>query len=245
MFSFWKSEKEHRFDFRLLHTDMHSHLIPAIDDGAPDMDTAILLIRGLSDLGYKKLITTPHIMGDMYPNSRKDILQRCTVLQQKVKEEKIDITIEAAAEYFLDEHVKNLLIGKEPLLTLKDNLVLVEFSMASQPANLKEILFEMQLQNYQPVIAHPERYIYQERNLEFFEVMKSAGYWFQLNLLSLTGCYGKSAQQLARIFIKKNYYELAGTDLHHAKHLHLLGQSLLAADMKHLLDSGTLKNHEL
>lgn len=245
MFSFWKNDKQDRFDFGLLQADMHSHLIPGIDDGAPDMITSIRLIKGLAELGYKKLITTPHIMYDMYDNSRTDILQRCEALKQRVKEENIDITIEVAAEYFLDQHVKNLLANKEPLLTIKDNLVLVEFSLASEPVDLKEILFEMQLQNYQPVIAHPERYSYHERNLEFFELMKSAGYWFQLNILSLAGLYGKSTQSLARTFIKKNYYELAGTDLHNEKHLKLLTQSAFSSDLKRLLVSGKLINTEL
>lgn len=245
MFDFWKKEKENRFDFSLLHTDMHSHLIPGIDDGSPDMETSLRLIRGMAELGYKKLITTPHIMWDMYPNSREKILQNYTALLNRVKEEKLEITIQVAAEYFLDEHVKNLLAKREPLLTLKDNLVLVEFSMASEPVDLKEILFEMQLQDYQPVIAHPERYSYHERNPEFFEIMKSAGYWFQLNILSLAGLYGKSAQSMARQFIKKNFYELAGTDLHNTRHLSELHRAAFASELMRLAESGILRNHEL
>ena len=245
MFSFWKKDKEDRFDFGLLGADMHSHLIPGVDDGAPDIETSLKLVKGLSELGYKKLITTPHIMWDMYKNTRGDILHRYEALQQRIKEENIDVSIEVAAEYFLDNHVKNLLANKEPLLTIKDNLVLVEFSMASEPVDLKEILFEMQLQDYQPVIAHPERYSYHERNLDFFELMKSAGYWFQLNILSLAGVYGKSSQTLARTFIKKNYYELAGTDLHNEKHLRLLEQSSFSRDLKRLIDSGKLINKDL
>ena len=242
MFSFWKKNKEGRFDFGLLQTDMHSHLIPGIDDGAPDMETSIQLIKGLHKLGYKKLITTPHIMWDIYKNKREDILQKLETVQKKVKEEKIDITIRVAAEYFLDNYFKSLLEKKEPLLTLKDNLVLVEFSMASEPIDLKEILFEMQLQGYQPVIAHPERYGYNERNHEFFAGMKSAGYWFQLNILSLAGVYGKSPQTLARNFIKNNYYELAGTDLHNPLHLRMLNDLTFSKELKHLIDSGKLMN---
>jgi tyrosine-protein phosphatase YwqE len=117
--------------------------------------------------------------------------------------------------------------------------------MASEPIDLKEILFEMQLQGYQPVIAHPERYSYYERNMEFFEIMKSSGYWFQLNILSLAGLYGKSSQTLAKVFIKKNYYELAGTDLHNERHLKLLEQSLFSTELMRLLDSGKLINTNL
>jgi tyrosine-protein phosphatase YwqE len=245
MFNFFTKGKESRFDYSLLQTDMHSHLLPGIDDGAADPDASIQLIKGLAGLGYKKLITTPHIMWDMYKNTREDILLRYDSLQQRLKEENIDVTIGIAAEYFLDGHIKNLLANKEPLLTIKDNLVLVEFSMASEPIDLKEILFEMQLQGYQPVIAHPERYVYYERNKAFFEDLRSSGYWFQLNILSLAGFYGKSVNDLARYFIKNNYYELAGTDLHSQHHLDVLHHSSITAGMRQLLNAGKIINREL
>ncbi len=245
MFSFWKKNSETCFDFSQLGADMHSHLIPGIDDGAPDMETSLQLIRGLKELGYKKLITTPHIMWDMYKNTREDILKRLVELQKKITEEKIDIIIEAGAEYFMDDYFKNLVESKEQLLTIKDNLVLVEFSLASEPIDLKEILFEMQLQGYQPVIAHPERYSYNERNHEFFADMKSSGYWFQLNILSLAGAYGKSAQVLARSFIKNNFYELVGTDLHNPLQLRMLKDSGFGSELNRLLESGKIINLDL
>jgi tyrosine-protein phosphatase YwqE len=245
MFNFFTKGKENRFDYSLLQTDMHSHLLPGIDDGAADLDASVQLIKGLTGLGYKKLITTPHIMWDMYQNSREDILQYYGVLQQRIKDENIDVTIAVAAEYFLDNHFKKLLADKEPLLTIKDNLVLVEFSMASEPIDLKEILFEMQLQGYQPVIAHPERYVYYERNKAFFEDLRASGYWFQLNILSLAGFYGKSVTDLARYFIKNNYYELVGTDLHSQHHLEVLHHPSISAGMKQLLESGKIINTDL
>ena len=245
MFNIWKKGKDERFDYSLLQTDMHSHLVPGIDDGAPDMDVAVQLVKGLSELGYKKLITTPHVMWDMYKNTSEIVLNGYEILRQKLKDENINVQIGVAAEYFLDNYVKNLLANKEPLLTIKDNLVLVEFSMASEPIDLKEILFEMQLQGYQPVIAHPERYSYYERNLEFFSIMKSSGYLFQLNILSLAGLYGKSARTLALHFIKNNYYELAGTDLHNPLHLRALSDPSISVELKRLIDSGTLRNLDL
>ena len=151
MFNIWKKGKDERFDYSLLQTDMHSHLVPGIDDGAPDMDVAVQLVKGLSELGYKKLITTPHVMWDMYKNTSEIVLNGYEILRQKLKDENINVQIGVAAEYFLDNYVKNLLANKEPLLTIKDNLVLVEFSMASEPIDLKEILFEMQLQGYQQI----------------------------------------------------------------------------------------------
>lgn len=234
--------KKETADFSGLHTDIHSHLIPGIDDGAPDMQTAISLIRGMASLGFKKIITTPHIMWEMYPNKADDILNRLSEVKEVLIKEKIEVTIEAAAEYFLDEHTKKMVEGKEKLLTISGNMVLVEFSMASAPLDLKEILFEMQLQGYQPVIAHPERYTYNERNKAFFDELKAAGYLFQLNLLSLAGFYGKGSLELANYFIKKEYYDLAGTDLHSLRHLEVLKNPAITIQINKLLEKGRLLN---
>ena len=238
----WGKKESGGFDYGLLGADMHSHLIPGIDDGSPDLETSVKMIGGLTELGFKKLITTPHIMQDMYPNKREDILQRFTSLKEHLESEKINVQIEAAAEYFLDDNLKKLLANKEPLLSFGDDLVLVEFSMASEPIDFKELLFEMQMQNYQPVIAHPERYVYHERNKDFFEELKSAGYYFQLNIMALAGAYGKSVNELAKYFIKHQYYELAGTDLHNPHQLVHLHNHSIAHGLKELVDSGRLLN---
>lgn len=243
MFSFKKKNTE-TSDLSWLGADMHSHLIPGIDDGSPDILTSIELIRGLAGLGYKKLVTTPHILWNMYPNSSDTIVRGVEELIPAVREAGIDIELRAAAEYFMDEHFQSQLEAKAPLLTIGGNMVLVEFSMIMAPMDLQDMIFEMQLQNYQPVIAHPERYIYLSRKKEFFDDLKSSGCFFQLNLLSLGGYYGSSIQELAEYLLKKNYYDFAGTDLHNARHLSLL-QKLSSPHLKRLRESGLIKNQLL
>ncbi len=241
-----KKESAGLAEFGLLKTDMHSHLIPGIDDGSPDIETSLKLIGGLHSLGFKKIITTPHIMWDMYKNNREIILERLEWVKKIVSEAELDIEIHAAAEYFLDDHVADLIRNNEPLLTVSGNLVLVEFSMAYPSHSLKDILFDMQMQGYQPIIAHPERYIYLDQNKGFYEELKDIGCLFQVNILSLAGYYGKSVQELAQYILKKGYYDLAGTDLHHFGHLEALGgRSVLAAQLKKLMDTGKIKNAEL
>jgi tyrosine-protein phosphatase YwqE len=243
---FSKAKSSHTgFDFSLLKTDMHSHLIPGIDDGAPDMETSLRLIRGMMELGYKKLITTPHVMWDMYRNTREGILEKLEHLRSTVKAEGLDVEINAAAEYFLDDYMEGLVKKNEPLLTISSNMVLVEFSMAHPSMSLKDILFDMQMQGYLPVIAHPERYIYLEHNKEFYEELKTIGCLFQLNILSLTNHYGKSVHNLAQYLIKNGYYDLVGADLHHERHLAALHDPALIAPLKKLLDSGKIINDRL
>lgn len=228
-----------------LKADMHSHLIPGIDDGSPDLETSLQLIRGLASLGYKKLITTPHVLWDMYKNTPQEIQSGLAILQAAVKEHAIDVEIQAAAEYFLDDHVAELVNRKQPLLSFGENMVLIEFSMAHPTMGIKEILFEMTMQGYQPVVAHPERYFYLQHNKDFYDELKNANCLFQLNLLSLGSYYGRSANELAHYLIKKGYYDLVGTDLHHSRHLEALHDPRLLTDLKKLLDSGRILNNQL
>ena len=241
---FFKKKESGNVDLSWLVTDMHSHLLPAIDDGSQDITSSVALIKGLAQFGYKKLITTPHIMWEVYPNTPDIITNGIENVRQAVNEAGIEIELHAAAEYFIDEHFQDLLRNKIPLLTLSGNIVLVEFSMVTAPMDLQQVIFEMEIQNYQPVIAHPERYIYLNRKKEFFDDLKASGCYFQLNLLSLSGHYGSSVQELAEYLLKKNYYDYAGTDLHHEKHLSLL-QKLPSSQLKRLQDSGNMKNHLL
>lgn len=224
---------------------MHSHVLPGIDDGAQDLTMSLELIRGMKELGYTKLIATPHIFWELFPNTRDGILDVLDEMRDVLKEQEIDIELDAAAEYFLDDHVARLLKKKEPLLTFGDNYVLTEFSMASPPIDVKEILFEMRMQDYQPIIAHPERYLYLEHNKEFYDELKDAGYLFQVNIMSFAGVYGRSVQQLANYLLDKGYYDLAGTDLHHQKHLKALRNSSITSHLNKLLEAGNIRNTKL
>jgi protein-tyrosine phosphatase len=232
-------------DLGWLHTDMHSHLVPGIDDGSPDIATSLELIRGMMKLGYKKIVTTPHILWEVYPNTPEIILEGMEKVKEAAAAEGLEVELQAAAEYFIDSHFEDQLKNRIPLLPISGNMVLVEFSMVTAPMDLQEILFEMQMQDYQPVIAHPERYVYLTRKKEFFDQLKDSGCYFQLNLLSLTSYYGSSVQQLAEYLLKQDYYDLAGTDLHGEKHLAALGKLSQSPLLKKLQESGRLRNTEL
>ncbi|MFT3703628.1 MAG: histidinol phosphatase [Agriterribacter sp.] len=246
MFSFFK-KKQPVFagDLSILNTDMHSHLIPGIDDGSPDVDTSIQLIEGLMGLGYKKIITTPHLMIDLYPNNRQTITNGYNKLKAELKKRKINIDIHAAAEYFLDDHFDTLLEKKEPLLTIKDNLILVEFSFASIPLDYKQKIFSIQLNGYKPILAHPERYSYLHQKPEIYEELRNAGCYFQVNLLSLIGYYGKSIQQAAERLLKKGQIELLGTDMHHDRHLNNLQNPALLQKANEIANTLPLLNNQM
>lgn len=239
MFSIFKKKFTEEVDLSAIATDMHSHLLPGIDDGAPDIEASAQLVAGLLGLGYKKLVTTPHIMADIYRNTADTI----NSAHQKLKSAQLQQPERAAAEYFMDENFDKLLENDIPLLTLRENWVLVEFSFVAPPANLKEKIFDLQIKGYKPILAHPERYLYFLTHKKWYDELKDAGCFFQLNILSLTSYYGKIPSELARYLISKNYIDLLGTDLHHARHLHVLRSSpQIMSPVKALLDSGRLMN---
>jgi tyrosine-protein phosphatase YwqE len=243
---FRRTRPEPGIDFSILGADMHSHLIPGIDDGAADMDTSLQLIRGLVGLGYKKIITTPHSHSDIYPNTPEIIRAGHQEVVEEIRRQQIPVEFQAAAEYFMDEHFSDMLDMESPLLTLNNKLVLVEISFAVPNINLKDLLFKLQIKGYQPVLAHPERYLYFGANKGWYDQIRNAGCLFQINLLSLRGYYGKGSQELAQYLIKKKYVDLAGTDLHHARHLESLRSSpQLLHTIGKLVDAGLIRNAEL
>ncbi|MFY7670073.1 tyrosine-protein phosphatase [Tenacibaculum sp. MEBiC06402] len=202
--------------------DIHSHLLPGIDDGAKSIEDSIALISKMYSYGIKNFITTPHVLGDVYPNSSEEILEKLEEVKQAlVKNGFHDININAAAEYMMDEQFVERL-EKNDILTLKDNMILVEMSYFNAPINLYDILFEIQLKGYKPVLAHPERYNFYHNDFQNYYKLKKAGCLFQLNLLSLTEQYGGGVKKTAERLIKENLYDFVGTDTHHINHLRLL-----------------------
>lgn len=220
--------------------DIHSHFLPGIDDGAKNLDNSIELITKMASYGIKNIITTPHVLGDVYQNSSETIKEKLEEVRAELKKRNMNaISLRAAAEYMMDEQF-SVLLENDDILTLKDNFVLVEMSYFSAPINLYDILFEIQLKGYKPVLAHPERYNFFHTNIDNYYKLKKAGCLFQLNLLSLTEQYGKGVQKMSEKLLKENLYDFVGTDTHHKKHLELLkkiGNKKNLEKIKHLLDN--------
>ncbi len=244
-FNFFQKKKPLGWNGALLKTDVHSHLLPGIDDGAADMEAAVQLIRGLQSLGYSGLITTPHIRWDQFRNTPDIIRRRLNLVQEELQKREIDIALHAAAEYFLDDHLAELVKAREPLLTLKDKLVLVEFPLLHSSPHVKQSLFDLQMGGYQPVIAHPERYVYLHKRYELLHTCKENGCLFQMNLYSAFGGYGKIVGEIANYLLEHDFYDFIGTDLHHIRQLERLRQLPYKPALEKLIGSGRLLNDRL
>ncbi len=239
MFNFFKRREEpgsvpENLPFAV---DIHSHILPGIDDGAPDIETSLELIQGLYDLGIRKCIATPHIIGDMYRNTPQTITAALEKVKAACKKAKIKMELTAAAEYMLDDYFMELLQKKEPLLTLHKNIILTEISYTSTPQNLGEITAAIIEAGYLPILAHPERYHYYQQNFDQYYQLKEVGFFLQINLLSLTGYYGKKAAKAAKFLVQKNLVSFVGTDLHHYKHLMAMSSGKNRVAFKYYLDA--------
>jgi protein-tyrosine phosphatase len=246
VFTFFNRKSRSPISLESLVSDMHSHLIPGIDDGSPDQETSLELITGLVDLGYKKLVTTPHINGDVFRNTPAIIGEGQTAILRALQQAGMKVEFRAAAEYLMDDQFADRLSTGGSFLTLKDNLILVELSFVVPALNLKDILFQLQLKGYQPVLAHPERYLYFAGNKGWYDQLRDNGCYFQLNLLSFAGYYGREARDLALYLVKKGYVDFLGTDLHHARHLEVLrSNQAIGKAVQQLEDRGLLRNSTL
>ena len=241
-FSNKKKEELHSIDFSGIKTDMHSHLIPGIDDGAPDLNSSIILIKELVSLGFKKIITTPHIMSDIYRNSPENISHGLQELKKEIVKQKIQVEIEAAAEYYVDFEFEQKINDKN-LLTFGDNFILIELSFSQAPQNLFEIIFKLQLEGYKVVLAHPERYGFY--NKENYEELINRGVLFQINLLSLIGYYSSQIQLKAEELIANNQVSFVGSDCHNMRHAQLYIECQNKKSWHDLVNSGKLLNYNL
>lgn len=203
--------------------DMHSHLLPGLDDGVQSIEESLDLIQRLQSFGYKKLITTPHVMGDFYKNSPVDIQASLEELRQAVTDRGLDVEIGAAAEYYLDEWLLEK-VKNGDVVSFGDHYLLIETSFMNRPNQLLDAFFQVKLNGYKPVFAHPERYIYLYEDFERYKEIYDKGVYFQINLNSLTGYYSPGAKQMAEDLIKNEMVDFVGTDAHRATHVEMLNE---------------------
>jgi len=214
--------------------DIHNHLLAGIDDGAKTTEDTYSLISGMRDLNIAGAIATPHTFHGLWDNSISSIKDAHEIAIKTSAN--ADFLKGFASEYFLDTTLMAR-IKKEKLLCLKDNYVLVEFHLFNNQLNRDEMLFELKAKGYDIIIAHPERYGYFHNDLKKFSKLKESGVEFQLNLLSLTGYYGKEIQNMAEKLLENDMYDFTGTDIHHQKHIdHLTKKPILFSKRNKICD---------
>lgn len=215
------------------HVDIHSHLLPGIDDGASTIEDSISLLNQMCEIGFRNIITTPHIFTNVWNNTENSIKDKYQETFKNTVKNCDYSTLNVAAEYMIDSHFLKKL-ETESLLTLKDNYILVELSYLNPPINLYEIIFEIQLAGYKPILAHPERYLYYHFEFKEYEKLKKAGCSFQLNLLSTVDYYGKNITKTTDKLLSNDFYNFVGSDIHHQNHINSFSNKVTIKNIEKL-----------
>ncbi|MGI8582075.1 MAG: tyrosine-protein phosphatase [Chitinophagaceae bacterium] len=247
MFNFFRKKKnisEISESFPIT-TDIHSHILAGIDDGSPDINTSLKLVKGLYDLGYRKLVATPHVIGDFYRNTPEIINTELAKLKIACKKNEIDIELSAAAEYMLDDYFLDLIKQKGQILPVYKNIILTELPYTGMLMNVNEIVFEIISAGYKPILAHPERYFYYHRNFDEYFRLKESGFSLQVNLLSLTGYYGPQVAKAAKFIFDNDLADFVGTDMHHERHLVALSKKETISMLNRYLDNKVYNNFDM
>jgi len=233
MFSFLKSKPALAAIIPSNYVDIHSHVLPGIDDGAKNVKDSQFLLESMLSLGFKNCITSPHTMANVYNNTIETINNAKETVTNELPDLAKKLNLKAASEYFIDENfITNF--KNNPLLTIKDNYVLVEMSFLNPPIQLHEYLFELQLAGYQPILAHPERYSFYHSNFKEFEKLKKIGLKFQLNLLSSVGYYGTDVTTTSDKLLKAGFIDFVGSDIHHKQHIDSFQRKVAIKEIKAL-----------
>ncbi|WP_026896838.1 tyrosine-protein phosphatase [Daejeonella oryzae] len=243
MFGLFKKSQpsEPQIDFSGIAVDLHSHMIPGVDDGAQTVEESVALVSAMKDLGFQKIITTPHIMADYYRNTRDTIERGLDILREELIRQNINMPVEAAAEYYLDESFDTKL-QKGDLMTIGDGFLLFEISFVNFPTNMFETIERIKDKGLKPILAHPERYPYLTDSLDKYRQIKESGCYLQLNTISLTGYYGKGTQKAAEELVNNMLIDFIASDMHHLKHAGALKRSLNLPLVRTLLTDYQLQN---
>lgn len=217
--------------------DIHSHILPGVDDGAKNIKESKELISEMKKLGFSKIIGTPHTYPGLYNNTTVSIKKAFDLIK---KNNTANIEIELASEYIIDSYILEK-AEKNDILTLKDNFILIETSFLEMPKNFEEIIFHLRMMDYNPVLAHPERYRFLHKDFKTLHKLKKMGCYFQLNLLSLVGYYGDDISKMSDKLLEKNIIDFVGSDIHSKRHVIAFNKNIRSNNIK-LIESALENN---
>ncbi len=227
IFNFFKSKPCLRELIPEGFVDIHSHILPGIDDGAKDIEESLDIISKMKSLGFSKIIATPHTYPGLHENTNETIKASYDKLIHQLN---LDIKIEFASEYMTDvsilEKIKN-----NSLLCINNDSILIETGFISFPNILYELIFELKVNGYTPIIAHPERYQYLFNNLKDVIKLKKMGCKFQINLLSLVGYYGKDVVKSSNILLSNEFIDYVGSDIHNIKQMNAFSKKVVTGNI--------------
>jgi tyrosine-protein phosphatase YwqE len=229
---------------KYLNADVHTHLLPGVDDGVRDFETALSCINEMKRNGINKIYITPHFQTHRFKNDEDDIKYRFDELQKQLGEYVSDIELQLAGEYLIDSGFEERLKTKN-LLAINDKYLLVEFSFNQSMLGMEELFFDIQMKGYEVILAHPERYHYLNQDSKLLNNLKEQGVYFQSNIMSFGGFYGSESMKRAYQYVDKGWINFLGTDIHGKKYRDALVDVCKKSKFQKLLKKNTFLNNQL
>ena len=226
--------KKKKTDYKLFYdTEVHCHILPGIDDGSPDVATSVELVRQMSDMGIRRIITTSHVTESTFENTPETIRKAYTELRSALDAEGIEMEIHTSAEYRMDEFFINQ-VKENNLLPFPENYILIENSFFQPFWDIKSLIFDLKLKGYTPILAHPERYSYYHNTPNIYKELHDYGCLFQVNLTSLTGYYYPQVRDVAWKLLNEGMIDFIGSDIHHIRHIQHIKEYLQTRECRKL-----------
>lgn len=238
MFNIFK--KKPQSDAKLFyHTDMHCHILPGVDHGSQSVEESLDMLRAEIDMGITHVICTSHVTAETFENTPETLTAAYEELKKAVEEEGLPVKIYASAEYRIDEYwTKEYEAGH--LLPMPGKHILLENSFVQELIGIDNMMFELQVKGYRPILAHPERYRYYYDRKDRYKALHSASVKFQVNILSLAGYFGNSARDISMWLIQNNLCDMLGSDMHSMDHARVIKDYIGSREWRKLCDKHDL-----
>ncbi len=228
MFNFFKKKEKAKLFYS---TDVHSHMLPGVDHGAKDIDNALELIQAQIEMGVNKFVLTPHITKSTFENTPYTIKNAYETFRKTLEDTELDIQIAVSAEYRLDEFSLDQ-FDKDMYLPMPKNHLLLENAYQQERIDLDDIIFNVQLKNFTPILAHPERFHYYAYKKQRFQQLHDAGTLFQVNIMSFAGYFGNTARNNAEWLLQNNLIDFLGSDIHNMEHVQVINDYIKTKDYR-------------
>ena len=230
MFNFFKKKKKNKLFYT---TDVHCHIMPGVDHGATDIQNGLELMKAEIDMGINHFIFTPHVTKATFENNPDTILPAFETFKTEIKKNGIDAKVSVSAEYRIDE-LSLAQLQENKHIPMPNGHILLENAYLQERLDLDEILFNVQVKNLTPILAHPERFKYYAINKQRFSQLHNAGALFQVNLMSFTGYFGETAKQSAKWLLEHDLIDFLGSDIHNMQHVEIIQEFLSSKEYERL-----------
>ena len=220
--------------------DIHAHILPLIDDGARSEIESLHLLKQAKDSGVTAIILTPHyIVGSKYNlnNEKKEAL----LAKLKNKAKQLNIELYIGNEIYFDKDIIKFIKKGEMASLNHSKYLLFELPMHKKVSNLFDVIFDLKVKGYFPILAHPERYEFLQKDPMLAEKLLEAGVFFQSNIGSLTGTYGKEAKKTLKLFLKHHMISFMASDIHHEENNFYFNLPSLYVELQKWLDDQYLQ----